>query len=427
MRKTKTTEQTKKKKAFFKRTGIRILLGVLVLLVALRIALPYIVLKYANKTLSHMHGYYGHVNDIDIALYRGAYKINNIYLHKIDTLSMQESEFFEARQIDLSVHWSALLEGKIVGELELEDPRIKFLKDKVEPKQIKNDTNDFHDLLDNFMPLRVNRFEIINGVVQYIDSTSKPIVNIQMDNMHVKAENLTTEKSDDILPSTVTAEANIYKGHLNLEMRLNPFSKEPTFDLNTELKDTHLPELNDFFKAYGKFDVNKGTFGLYAEVASKEGNFVGYVKPIIKNLDILGAEDRKDNILQKVWEAVVGGAGQLLRNQKHDQIATKVPLEGNFKETKTNVLYAVVEVLRNAFIQALQPTIDQQIGIGTVGQSSMEALEKETGTPPTKEETEKKDEEKKKKGGFLKKLFNKKDKDDSSDEKKDEEQPAEKK
>lgn len=421
MKKDAKKEKTSKRKPFFKRTSTRILLAIIILLIGVRIALPYVVLKYANKALSHMHGYYGHVSDIDIALYRGAYKINNIYLHKVDTTSMQESEFFEARQIDLSVHWAALLQGKIVGELEFDDPRIKFIKDRVEPKQIKNDTSDFRSLLDKFMPLRVNRFEIINGVIQYIDSTSNPLVNIQMDETHVRAENLTTEKSDDILPSTVTAEANIYKGHLTLEMRLNPFSKEPTFDLNTELKDTQLPELNSFFKAYGKFDVNKGTFGLFAEVASKQGNFVGYVKPLIKNLDVLGEEDRKDNILQQIWEGFIGGVGQVLKNQKHDQIATKVPLEGSFKNTKTNLWYAVLEVLRNAFIQALQPTIDQQISLGSVGKSSMQSIQKESGAPPAKEE-DKKDDKKEKKKGFFKKLFGKKDKDKTEEEK-----PAEKK
>lgn len=402
------------RKPFLKRTGIRILLGVILLLIAIRIALPYIVLKYVNKTLSTMHGYYGHVNNIDIALYRGAYKIENIYLHKIDTVSQRETEFFEARLIDLSVHWRALLEGKIVGELEFNDPRLRFTKDKAEPKDVKNDTADFRKLLDDFMPLRVNRFEIINGVIQYIDSTSSPMVNIQMDNTHVLAENLTTEKDTSLLPATVTADANIYRGHLTVKMRLDPLAKEPTFDMNMELNDTYLPDLNDFFKAYAKIDVNKGSFGLYTEVASKQGNFVGYVKPLIKDLDILGKEDRKDNILQQAWEAIVGGVGQLLKNQKHDQVATKIPLEGNFKKTNANIWYALFEIFKNAFVQALQPSIDQEVSLSTVGKGPA----KLTDNPVLKTEDIPEKKEEKEKKGFFNKLFNKKDK---KDDKKEEE------
>jgi len=410
----KVHSDKKEKKPFFKRKGIKILIGVLVLLISLRIALPYIVLKYANKTLATMNGYYGHVKDVDIALYRGAYKIKNVYLNKVDSVTMEETEFFQARMIDLSVQWEALLDGKIVGELEFLDPRLKFTKEKTKADELEKDTTDFRKLLNDFMPLQVNRFEIINGVIQYIDPSSNPKVDIQLDNAHILAENLKTEKSEKLLPATVTADANIYQGRLSLELHLDPFAKEPTFDLNAELNNTHLPELNDFFKAYGKFDVNKGSFGLYTEVASKEGNFVGYVKPLIKDLDVLGMEDRDDNILQKAWEAIVGGAGQLLRNQKHDQVATKVPLEGNFKNAKVNILYAIIEILKNAFIQALQPTIDQQINISTTESPDLKSQifgkdKKEKVNMIEKDSAQNKKEKK----GILKKLFNKKDKQQS--------------
>jgi hypothetical protein len=405
------------KKPFFKRLTVRIFLVLIIILIGVRIALPYIALKYANKALSNMHGYYGHVNDIDIALYRGAYKIKNIYLHKVDTVTQQETEFFEARLIDLSVHWKALLEGKIVGELEVDDPRLRFTKDKAEPADVKNDTADLKSMLDKFMPLRINRFEIMNGVIQYIDEGSSPKVDIQLDNAHILAENLTSEKDTSLLPATVVADANIYQGHLELSIRLDPLAKDPTFDMNTELKDTHLPDLNDFFKAYAKLDVNRGTFGLFAELAAKQGNFVGYVKPVIKDLDVLGPEDRKDNILQKIWEGFAGGVGQLLTNQKHDQAATKIPLKGTFKNTKANLLYAVIEVLKNAFIEALHPSLDQEINIGSVGSEPDKSHslfgkrdkkdKKEDGKEEKKEEPKT---DKKEKKGLFKKLFNKKDK-----------------
>lgn len=65
---------------FLKTKKAKVLLVLLALLVLLRLALPYIVLRYANKTLANMEGYYGHIQDIDIALYRGAYTIDSLYL-----------------------------------------------------------------------------------------------------------------------------------------------------------------------------------------------------------------------------------------------------------------------------------------------------------------------------------------------------------
>ena len=92
----------------------------------------------------------------------------------------------------------------------------------------------------------------------------------------------------------------------------------------------------------------------------------------------------KDNIFQKIWEGVVGGAGMIFKNQRKNQIATKVPLEGNFKDPKTNTLDAIWQILRNAFIHALMPSVDNQININSVG-----------------------DEKKKDDRTFLQKIFNK--------------------
>ena len=54
-------------------------------------------------------------------------------------------------------------------------------------------------------------------------------------------------------------------------------------------------------------------------------------------------------------------------NQKEDQIASKVRIEGDFKNPQTFTLDAIFEVLRNAFIQALLPSIDHEININSVG------------------------------------------------------------
>jgi hypothetical protein len=385
-----------------RRRTFRIVIGVVIVLIIIRLILPYVVLHYANKTLENMDGYYGHINDIDLAIYRGAYKINGMYLDKVDTITKNRTEFFEVRTIDLSVEWRALFRGRIVGELDFDDPHLIFTKDKVEPAEVRADSTDFRELLDDFMPLDINRFEIFNGEVYYLDHTSSPKVNIKMNAMHVLALNLSSVVDSAVLPSSVVASAKVYRGTLDFNMKLNALARQSTFDMNAELNNTYLPDLNEFFKAYAKIDVNKGTFGLYTEIAAEKGRFTGYVKPVIKDLDVLGAEDRKDNILQKMWEGIAGLGGFVLKNQKEDQIATKIPLNGTFKNSDADVWSAVIDLLRNAFIAALQPSIDYQINL-----NSVDAQE---------EEDEKK--------GLLKKVF---DNDDPSAEKKKEERKQDRK
>lgn len=354
--------QTSKKKRV-----IRIVLIVITCIAIVRLILPYVVLRYANKTLANMDGYYGHVNDIDIALLRGAYKLDSIYLNKMDSASGKQTPFFAASVVDLSVEWKALFSGSVVGELVFEKPMLRFTKDKVEPKAVRKDSASFDKLLDDFMPLRVNRVEVNDGRIQYIDEFANPPVDIQLTQTYATALNLRNSyDSSAVLPASITVRAHVYEGELSVNMKLNPLAEDPTFDLNAEIKNTNLVKLNDFFQAYAKVDVNKGRFGLYTEVAAKRGRFSGYVKPIIKDLDVLGKEDRDDNVLRQLWEAIAGGVGEVFENQPRDQVATKIPFEGGLKNPDTNVWLAVVNILENAFIRAIQPSLDQEINIASV-------------------------------------------------------------
>ncbi len=366
----------RKKSKFMQNKKWKIILGIIIVLIVIRLVLPYILLHYANKTLATMEGYFGHIEDLDLSLYRGAYTLEEFYIDKVDSLDKSRTPFISSKLIDLSVEWEALFNGKLVGELIFYDAELRFTLDKAEPAQVQKDTTDFRVLLNKFMPLKVNRFEINNGKLRYSDPGSSPPVDLVMQNAYVIGKNLSSVKDTALLPSSVNAQADLYGGKLNLEMKLDPFANKPAFDLNVELRNTDLTAMNSFFKAYGKFDVNKGTMGLYAELATKDDKYIGYVKPVIKDLDVLGPEDKKDSFIHRIWEGIVGLAGSILKNPKEKQIATKIPIEIDFGKTQVKTWYAVMSLLRNAFIQALQPSIDQQINIGSVGTLSPKEIRK---------------------------------------------------
>lgn len=339
-----------------------------------------------------MDGYYGHVDDVDLSLYRGAYKIKNIYLNKVDKQGKQ-SPFFLAAVIDLSVEWNALLHGSVVGEIIFVQPKMVFTQNKVEPAQVKNDSTDFKKVLKDVMPLKVNRFEIRNGELRYKDLSASPNINIAMTEVQVVAQNLrNTYEEGAQLPASVVADAKVYEGTFNLTMKLNPLADQATYDLDAKMENMNLPALNSFIKAYGGFDVHAGSLGLYAEMAAKNGRYKGYVKPVIKNLDVVGPEDKKDGFFNRLWENVLGATGKVLKNQKKDQIATTIPLEGSTSNISASTWYAIMNILRNAFLEALTSSIENKININSVG------------TAP---------EEK----GFLKKLFGGDDKDKNDDKK----------
>ena len=367
----------------------RIFFIVIASLLVVRIILPYVLLHFANDRLKKTDGYYGHIADLDLAIIRGAYTVEGFFLDKKDSLTEERTPFLSAGVIDLSIEWRALFHGSIVGELVIDTAEVRFTKEAAEPADLQKDTASFADLLHDFMPLKINRLEIHNSSIRYTDPTSSPKVDAQLSNVELLATNLTNAvDSDVVLPSEVKATAGLYGGELTFNMGIDPLAASPTLDMNLKMTETNLVELNEMLQAYGKVDVNKGTMSLYAEVATSNGEFTGYVKPVIKDLDVLGPEDKNDSFLHKIYEGLVGTVGVILTNPKKDQVATKVELKGKLDDVKSSSIYAVIQLLRNAFIQALIPALDQEISINSVG------------------EIEKEDDR-----GFFKKLFNKDEKD----------------
>jgi hypothetical protein len=344
-----------------------VLLSIVVVLVVFRLILPYIVLHYVNNKLAHLEEYYGHVNDIDIALIRGAYVIKDIRLVKLEEgkkIKYDTLPFFKSPEIDLSVEWRALFKGRVVGEIEVEQPVVNFVKGKHKNENVKADTADFRSLINDLMPLTVNRFAINSGQIHYIDPYSKPAVDVKMTNLMIIATNLSNvNDSAKLLPAHCDVSADVYEGKWTMKIDFDALNKQPTFDMNTNLINVNLVQLNNFLRAYGNFDVKKGNFGLYAEFAAKNGEFGGYVKPILKDLDVVQWNKEEGDFKQILWETVVGTTAEILQNQKKEQLATKIPIQGRFDNADVNLWRAISFVLRNAFVRALQPHVDNSINI----------------------------------------------------------------
>ncbi len=384
----------------------KILLSILAVLIIARIALPYVVLHFANKKLAEMDGYYGHIDDIDISLYRGAYQIKKIYLKKVE--KKDTTNFIDIKLVDLAIEWKPIFNGEIVGKVLIDSSTVLFTKEKNDIGDIAKDTADFREVLNSFMPVTLNRLEIKNSFIKYNDPYSSPKLNMAITNLNVVALNLANGyDSSKVLPATITASANVYQGKLKMNVRLDPFADDPKFDMDARLEGTNMVLLNDFLRAYANIDVNKGRFGLYTEVAAKNGKFDGYVKPLITDLDIVEWNKEEGNFLQIAYESLVGTAAWILKNHKKDQLATKVYLSGDLKDPNVSIGKAILTVLQNAFVAALKPSIDREINLASVNNVKNEKTifdniikskeERKASKEARKEEREQRREEKKKK------------------------------
>jgi hypothetical protein len=335
-----------------------ILLIVLALLVAFRAALPYIVKSYVNKTLAGIPGHRGHVEDIDMSLWRGAYVIQDLIIEKV--AGNIPVPFISAKTIDLSVEWSALLHGSLVGEIEFINPKISFVQGPTEKESQNGKDANFIETVKKLFPVRINRFDVQNGEVHFRNFHTDPKVDIHLDSLFLHAKNLTnSERLSKVLPASIDAKGKAmhtgnFKGHLDID----PYEQKPTFNLDIQLEQVELTALNSFFDGYASVDVESGVFEMYAEVAAADGKFTGYVKPLFKNMRILDLKKDAKKPLKLLWQAVVAAVTELFTNHSTDQLGTKIPLSGSFESPSADILSTIGGILKNAFIKALMPGIE---------------------------------------------------------------------
>ncbi|HEX6222795.1 MAG TPA: DUF748 domain-containing protein [Chryseolinea sp.] len=347
---------------------IWIILGsILLLLVVARLMMPFFVTRYVNRVLADIDGYEGSISDVDIHLIRGAYSIHDLKLLKVN--GRESVPFIDIPTIDLSVEWSALFKGSLVGEVFFEKPQLNFIGgDGDENKKPGNDTQtgenvDWTKPIKELMPLQINRLEITNGSVFFYDFTTKPKVDIHLDSLQLLATNLNNaDRQKDRLPSTVIASAtSVGGGKLNVNMNLNVLKEIPDLDLNLKFERIHMPALNDFFVAYSKVDIERGEFNLYSELVVNDGKITGYVKPLAQNIKVVNWEKDKKNPFNLVWQGIVGVVVEFFENQKEDQFATKVALQGDLKNIDSEVWPTIWNVFRNAFVQAFERNTDNTV------------------------------------------------------------------
>jgi hypothetical protein len=339
----------------------KIIIGVVVLLVAIRISLPFVVTKYVNKVLSEIEGYEGSIDDVDLHLYRGAYKIIGLELFSVE--KDIKTPFVAIDNIDISVEWKALFDGSIVGEIILENPKLNFAAGPEEEEVQTGEENDWTQTIKDLVPLQINRFEIVNGKVSYIDDYSSPKVDIYFNGMNALATNLNNSKDFTTdLPSKITMKSKtIGEGNFDLEMDINILKEIPDFDVNLKLDEVKLPALNNFFKAYGNVDAESGTLSLYSELALIDRNLNGYFKPLTKDIRILDWKNEEENVFGKLWEALIGLGGNILENQSKDQIGSKIPIKGKLDDTNVGAWKALTSLLKNAYLNPLQKQLDETI------------------------------------------------------------------
>ena len=161
-----------------------------------------------------------------------------------------------------SVHWKALLFGRLVADFEIDEPRVnidlsQFNQEAKDEVPIKD--KGWQDAVQAIYPLKINRFTIHNGDLTYVDKG--PFKPLRMTKIELVAENIrNVESAAGAYPSPVRVQGVVFDtGKMTLDGRAD-FLAEPHITVKADLKLDRITL--DYFKPIAEryqFSLQQGT------------------------------------------------------------------------------------------------------------------------------------------------------------------------
>jgi len=202
----------------------------------------------------------------------------------------------------------------------------------------------------------------IRGEAGYVSST-EPRYRLYLADAELTARNLSNRAAQG--ESSLAASGSFMgSGAARVRGVWRPGASQPDFALDVRVVDTELTALNDLLRAHGRLDVGDGTLSLYSQVHARDGQLRGYLKPLFSDVDVLTEEDKGDNVFQKLYEMVAEQVAKLLENRPRDEVATVAELSGDLSDPDVSGWQVFINLLRNAFVDAILPGFDRERDAG---------------------------------------------------------------
>jgi hypothetical protein len=218
--------------------------------------------------------------------------------------------------------------------------------------------------------ITVREFDIGKSNFSYTDQTTNPNYKLFLNDTDLTLTNLSNHQQKG---SANLALHGKFMGNADSTIGGDFLASQqgPAFNLKIAILNTDLPSLNDLLRAFGRFDVAAGKLSVYSQIAIKNGDMDGYVKPIFTDVEVYNYQkDKNTPILHQAKELAIGAASRLLKNQSTEEVASDIDLKGKLTSPDVDTWQAVGQVLRNAFIEAIIPGFDRAVALNAGGSAN---------------------------------------------------------
>ena len=230
--------------------------------------------------------------------------------------------------------------------------------EKAAVRKVERATAEVSEKPDIF--LRIEQLDVTRSTFALANAAVSPPYRLFLNDLAIRVRNITNQRTEGRGDVELTGKF-MGTGATTLKARYQPAEPTPNLDLRAQILNTDMKQMNEFWKAHAKFDVVAGEFSFFTELSVKDGMLTGYVKPLLKDVDVYDpVQDRKKSVVRKAYEAVVGALSGVLENQPRDEVATRVDISGRIDSPQVNTLEAAGNLVRNAFFKAILPGFERR-------------------------------------------------------------------
>jgi hypothetical protein len=210
--------------------------------------------------------------------------------------------------------------------------------------------------------LRADQIRLTHGTLGFVNRAAQPDYRLFLDGAEVHVQNFSNQLTEGTASAKVTGKF-MGSGQTVVGASFRPETKGPDFALAAAIENTQISALNPLLRAYGKLDVVGGFFSVYTEMRVKNRAVQGYVKPLIRDMDVYDKnQDQEKNLFQQLYEALAGGVSTVLENLPRKEVATKADIAGPLDNPQASTWQVVVTLIQNAFFKAILPGFEGERG-----------------------------------------------------------------
>lgn len=345
--------------------GSTCLLFVGVLLGLLQLVASPIASHYTRQALRRLPGYEASFAAVHVAIWKLAYEIEDVRILESPVTESRDPVaavgYFQARLL-----WSELLRGNVVGEVQIERPRIVWtltapIQTEIKQKSAQAERRSHIEnpervgtFLTALAPFKLSHLALHDGVFVLRDKQHPTHPEIRLSSMAMSLDNFANRhRLSEGSPATFNMQALLQKsGRLKLAMNMDPMAKDLKLDMVASLKGLQLSDLNDTANAQADLQFPQGELDMSVKMAIAQRKIRGTISPTLKDVKI---DTLSPNFIPQLRAGIANAGVQFLSTPQegHEELATTVVVTGNLNQPKTELVPTVIELIINAFVEGL--------------------------------------------------------------------------